>query len=192
MRSCTKCGIAKPLTDFSADSCKPSGYGSHCKQCKKEAAAARRAADPEKYLEIARKYRRNNVDTVRSNLRKWQDANREKCQQASRRWKQENPEKVAAWVDSNRDAERAKVAKRRAVVSERTLGGYDEELRAYYKQALSLSNNTGIDYHVDHIVPLFGKTVSGLHVPWNLQVIPADENRKKSNKHMHDTLENLK
>jgi hypothetical protein len=50
-----------------------------------------------------------------------------------------------------------------------------------YWLAADLKAISGQKYHVDHIVPLQGKNISGLHVPWNLQILPADMNCKKSN-----------
>ena len=52
-----------------------------------------------------------------------------------------------------------------------------------YWLASDLFKVTGEEYHVDHIVPLVGVDVCGLHVPWNLQVLPSDLNLKKGNKH---------
>ena len=60
--------------------------------------------------------------------------------------------------------------------------GFDIELKLIYKNCKEVSEKTGIKHHVDHIVPLRGKQVCGLHVPWNLQIIPAIDNMRKGNK----------
>lgn len=55
-------------------------------------------------------------------------------------------------------------------------------IKALYLKAMHLTELTGVEYHVDHIVPLSNPTVCGLHVPWNLQVLTAAENIQKANR----------
>lgn len=55
-------------------------------------------------------------------------------------------------------------------------------IRKVYIQCAKLTLATGMEHHVDHVIPIKGRTVSGLHVQGNLQVLPGPENRKKSNK----------
>ena len=59
--------------------------------------------------------------------------------------------------------------------------GHMLEMESIYVYCSAL-RSVGLDYHVDHIVPLRGDEVSGLHAPWNLQVIPGVENMSKGNR----------
>ena len=89
------------------------------------------------------------------------------------------------WMKQNPDKVNATNAKRRAFKLQRTpkwlTQKHLDDISHFYKQARELTKTTGIIHHVDHIIPLKGKTVSGLHVPSNLQVIPASDNCSKGN-----------
>lgn len=95
----------------------------------------------------------------------------------------------AAWMDwysANRVSQVEKAAMRRKKVIDATPPWLSSEDRSIitgiYFQAAATSIETGIEHHVDHIVPIAGRNVCGLHVPWNLRVIPASDNLAKSNK----------
>ena len=89
------------------------------------------------------------------------------------------PEEIKAkkkeYQKANLHIYRANAAKRRAIKLKATLTGFDEEIKQIYYKCPS-------NYHVDHIIPLQGKEVSGLHVPWNLQYLTAEENLSKGNR----------
>ena len=78
--------------------------------------------------------------------------------------------------------QRRNAQKKKALV----LWANESKILDMYKLAENLSKKTGIKYHVDHIYPLQSNFICGLHCEANLQVIPAIENIKKSNKFIGD------
>ncbi|MBF3054122.1 hypothetical protein HKW90_06935 [Pseudomonas aeruginosa] len=79
---------------------------------------------------------------------------------------------------------RAESGSRRAAELQATPTWADSAaIRAVYAKAQALEQATGVRHEVDHIIPLRGRNVCGLHIPANLQVLQASDNRKKSNRH---------
>lgn len=91
---------------------------------------------------------------------------------AKRAWKLRNPDRVAA--------DRAQ----RRALEIRAIPQWADRVktREVYAHAKLLTDLTGIPHHVDHLVPLRGRLVCGLHVHYNLQVLSKDENMRKGNR----------
>jgi hypothetical protein len=103
------------------------------------------------------------------------------------RWQRKNPQRVnarnRAWNRAHREWWAALASAKRALKHHATPRWADKKaIFAIYQKAKEITHLTGTIHHVDHIWPLQGKGFVGLHVPWNLQVIPAGKNLRKSNK----------
>ena len=146
--------------------------------------------------EYKRRYAAKNREKVIAASVAWNRANKDKMNDAAKRHydsKKDDPEfkrlnvlKTKEWARKNPHKVLEQSARKRATKLQRMPAWltkeHKEQIKEIYKFAQRLSNETNVKHHVDHIVPLRGKVVSGLHVPWNLTVITADENMRKSNK----------
>ncbi len=164
---CNKCFEEKPLDSFHRDKGKKDGLCTICKSCKRDNAKSWRLAN----LDYARK--------------KGLEYYHEKKQCSDFRQKRRDNEK--AWRARNLDRKAAQEAGRRSCKLNATppwlTGPHKAQIARLYALSGLMREITGEPHHVDHIVPLQGKNVCGLHVPWNLQVLPAKDNLRKSNSH---------
>lgn len=102
--------------------------------------------------------------------------NKDKCAEARKKWAQKNRFRLTAKQNYRYTSQKKRTP---LWLTEEDL----QKISDMYERAAQLSALTGIKHHVDHIIPLQGKTVSGLHVPQNLQVLDYIENIRKKNKY---------
>ena len=145
----------------------------------------------EAIAEYQKSYAAENKDQLKNYKTNYRKANRKelyKKEQASRD-PIKNSEYQKKYGSKYREENRALVnfwaSNRRSAIIQRKPGWLTEQdnndILAIYEDARLLTKETGVEHHVDHIIPLRGSLVSGLHTPWNLQVLTASENLTKSN-----------
>lgn len=199
MKTCTKCGETKPLEMFSR---KRKGYQPKCKQCCNVEHRARHAANRETANAKKKAYYERNREAALAKQKTYYQANREPRLAYAEQWRQSNPDKirdeykrnaesyrerVKGWRLRNPDARRAQEVARRARLRWIPPWADRKAMAAMYREARAM-RELGVDVHVDHVVPLRGKTVSGLHTHNNLRLVLAEDNLKKNAKLVEDLL----
>lgn len=182
MKRCPSCEATKPLTEFGANRARRDGLNAYCRGCfrEKQRATMRRviARDPQAWAakmaakradpayrqaERERERAANNSDRYRERKRLYMKEN----------WRKYRKPETAAAVK----------ARYRARLLHATPTWADHKaIVSFYAEARRVSLQTGVKHHVDHIVPLQGRNVCGLHVPWNLQVLTGSANQSKGNR----------
>lgn len=159
MKQCSKCKSTKSFSHFHKSSCNLDGLRGFCKECLNSQNRAWKNRNRKKNSEISRNHYLKNRDKRLSQTAKWwrENPHVHAAKQARRRFKLKNAS--PAWLTKVQLA----------------------HIRAYYETAKIIRRDIGANVDVDHIVPLMGKNVCGLHVPWNLQLLEHSANCQKRN-----------
>ena len=156
MKQCNKCNKHKELSEFYDHKKNKDGKSYTCKPCHNKLRKQYYQQNKDREIKLASEWAKANSDKHREYYKQYYYSNRAKEIARCRQKQLKRNNNIPIWAD--------------------TL-----EIQKIYDEAQRLTQQTGILHHVDHMIPLQGKLVSGLHVHTNLQVLPAKENLSKSN-----------
>jgi len=155
-KHCKECNQKLALSQFYKDRTIKDGYRNKCKSCTNASHKV---------------YAQKNKNQIYAKKLEWRSKNAEYLKKYHRNYKKDN-----------RDKQTALQAKRRAVKLQATPSWANLlDIERLYIVAAKVTKDTGVSHHVDHVVPLQGKNVCGLHVFNNLCIIPAKMNLQKGN-----------
>jgi hypothetical protein len=148
---------------------------------------ARRAENPELLRAQERASKARNRDKVLERKRLYRQAAAAKIREYNKAYARRNAGKMRAWrakwEQENVDALPRRRRERRIAETRATPAWADRvAINEVYDRCTRISRCTGIPFHVDHVIPLRGEDICGLHIHSNLQVIPAYQNYLKANK----------
>ena len=199
---CSKCKEEKPITSFSKDKSRKSGVHPQCKSCINKNTRKHYQENKEKYHQKYREKYLENSSIFHERTKEWKKNNRNKSNELSRILRNKNPElhrsAVKKWRENNKDKVAEMGARRRARKKNAIPKWVENDewysflLLEIYDLSSMRTRLTGIDYQVDHMVPIAAKknkkeqVACGLHVPWNLEIVTQIENSKKNSYYWPD------
>lgn len=169
MKQCRNCKNKLRHSRFVKDNRYKDGYQNRCKECQSKYDSIRYETNRETILTKQHLYINKNIERVRERNRNWIKVNKKRFAKYLKSYVKENIGKERAGV------RKYFVARLRASPVQLS--------ESHLKEIELIYHSCPNGFHVDHIVPLQGKNVSGLHVPWNLQYLTASDNIRKSNKY---------
>lgn len=119
---------------------------------------------------------RQRIEIVRENKSRWKATHIEKTKSSARIYSREYRKRFPARHAAQETERRFLKEKAMPIWADRSA------IEKFYEQARDMTRMTGVRHSVDHIWPLKGKGFTGLHVPWNLQILTFAENASKNNK----------
>lgn len=172
IKICTKCNEERSKSLFYKREKAKDGLVSVCKICS---------------CATGKKYREANKKSISEKNKKWYETNKEYRIEKAKRWNLENKDKflnnVKKYMKNNKGKANFWCRSRQIKKLLATPFWADTtKIKQIYIDCALISEMTGVIHHVDHILPLRGKDISGLHVEYNLQILPAHFNQVKSNK----------
>lgn len=175
MKICSKCKLEKDVNEYGKCAKSPDKLAYYCKQCTSLVSKLYQIKNKDKSTKKTQNWRLNNPEKYKESCDKYYKDNKDRLLKLNKSWKIKHRSKATAIE-----------AKRRATKIQATPNWLTKEeileIEELYEIAQAFKLYTGQEYHIDHIVPLQGENVCGLHVPWNLQIITAEENLSKSNR----------
>ena len=148
------------LSNFYSDKRYILGVRGVCKPCMNKDSSKRHIVKREQNMLKQKEYKAKNPEKIKNIAKKSAQNNRPKVNSRLAQYRAKKLQATPSWLSAIQKA----------------------QIQEFYDIALAKTVQTGIDYEVDHIYPLQGNGFTGLHVPWNLQVITMSENRRKQNR----------
>lgn len=162
--TCTKCNKKKQEMEFYKNTQGSRPVRSWCKKCYSVDNKQRYIKNPDFIKENRKNYFKENKDVEVLKMKQYYESNKDKFLFYSSKRRAQKKLAYPTWLSSFDAA----------------------KIKSIYKMCRQISKKTGLQHHVDHIIPLQSELVCGLHVPWNLQIIPSFENIKKHNSFNED------